>query len=179
MNNKKPLMAGERIESRCRRCNDIMGHIIVAMVGGEIYKVECQACRSIHRYHSPHKALLKDGSSRSRKAGDFADTGQKQAVLGSIQAKPRASRLPSSPSLSAGKAGSARAAIALENAWREAVNQHIGAAKPYAMCNAYEPDDLISHPSFGQGIVRFVERPNKMEVLFQDGVRLLRCSLEG
>ena len=31
---------GDRIEARCTRCNDITGHVIVALVGGEIVKVE-------------------------------------------------------------------------------------------------------------------------------------------
>ena len=35
---------GDRIEARCTRCNDITGHVIVALVGGEIVKVECRAC---------------------------------------------------------------------------------------------------------------------------------------
>ncbi|MFR6517800.1 MAG: hypothetical protein ACLUPV_00325 [Bilophila wadsworthia] len=38
---------GDRIEARCTRCNDITGHVIVALVGGEIVKVEC-ACGSVH-----------------------------------------------------------------------------------------------------------------------------------
>ena len=37
---------GDRIEARCTRCNDITGHVIVALVGGEIVKVECRACGS-------------------------------------------------------------------------------------------------------------------------------------
>ena len=41
---------GDRIEARCTRCNDITGHVIVALVGGEIVKVECRACGSVHKY---------------------------------------------------------------------------------------------------------------------------------
>ena len=42
---------GDRIEARCTRCNDITGHVIVALVGGEIVKVECRACGSVHKYY--------------------------------------------------------------------------------------------------------------------------------
>ena len=44
---------GDRIEARCTRCNDITGHVIVALVGGEIVKVECRACGSVHKYYPP------------------------------------------------------------------------------------------------------------------------------
>lgn len=44
------LGPGDRIEARCTRCNDITGHVIVALVGEEIVKVECRACGSVHKY---------------------------------------------------------------------------------------------------------------------------------
>ncbi len=154
---RTPLAAGERIESRCRRCDDITGHIIVAMVGGEIYKVECQACRSVHRFHPPHGAPAK---SRSANAAS----------------RPSAARAPSAAVQERPRAGSVKA-LTIENTWRDAINRHIGAAKPYAMDGSFEAGDLISHPTFGQGIVQSVEKPNKINVLFQDGLRSLRCAL--
>ncbi len=47
---------GDRIEARCTRCNDITGHVVVALVGGQIVKVECKACGSVHKYYPPVSA---------------------------------------------------------------------------------------------------------------------------
>ncbi len=34
---------------------------------------------------------------------------------------------------------------------------------------------LILHPVFGLGVVKAVIVPNKMQILFKDGIKLLRC----
>ncbi len=52
-----------------------------------------------------------------------------------------------------------------------------GAAIRYEMGRGYRVDDLVQHPVFGLGIVKTTTRPNKMEVLFEGGVKLLRCTL--
>lgn len=141
-------MAGERIESRCRRCNDITGHVIVAMVGGEIYKVECQACRSVHKFHPATPAAP-----------------ERRRV--SAPAKERASKASTESSRK----------LADEQAWQGALNQHFGDEKNYAMDAAFSVGDLVVHPSFGKGIVQAVQPPNKMTVLFRDGRRDLRCAV--
>jgi hypothetical protein len=44
------------------------------------------------------------------------------------------------------------------------------------MNGKYAANDTIEHPVFGFGVVKLTIRPNKMEVLFQEGKKLLRCS---
>ena len=39
------------VTEMCIRDSDITGHVIVALVGGEIVKVECRACGSVHKYY--------------------------------------------------------------------------------------------------------------------------------
>jgi hypothetical protein len=48
-------------------------------------------------------------------------------------------------------------------------------ALPYDMNGKYRAKKLLMHPIFGLGIVRVVLPPNKIEVLFEDGKKLLRC----
>jgi hypothetical protein len=48
-------------------------------------------------------------------------------------------------------------------------------AIPYDMNGKYRAKRLLMHPVFGLGIVQVVLPPNKIEVLFQDGKKLLRC----
>ncbi len=52
-------------------------------------------------------------------------------------------------------------------------------AIPYSMQTLIKNGDLIQHPSFGLGRVISTTRPNKMEVFFQSGIKLMRCSLAG
>jgi hypothetical protein len=44
----------------------------------------------------------------------------------------------------------------------------------YQMTGKYRLKDLVEHPVFGLGVVKSVV-PNKVEVLFQEGKKLLRC----
>lgn len=44
----------------------------------------------------------------------------------------------------------------------------------YEMTAKFKAKDLVEHPVFGLGIVKSVV-PNKVEVLFQSGKKLLRC----
>lgn len=52
-------------------------------------------------------------------------------------------------------------------------------AIPYSMQIRVKEGDVVQHPSFGLGRVISTTRPNKMEVFFQSGIKLLRCSLAG
>lgn len=49
--------------------------------------------------------------------------------------------------------------------------------RPYDMGSKFRVDDLVQHPTFGVGLVKSTTRPNKMEALFSDGLKRLRCAL--
>ncbi len=50
-------------------------------------------------------------------------------------------------------------------------------ATPYNIQMSIKNGDLIQHPSFGLGRVINTIKPNKMEVVFSTGTKLLRCSV--
>ncbi len=50
-------------------------------------------------------------------------------------------------------------------------------AIPYSMATPMRDGMLIQHPSFGLGQVISITKPNKMEVRFAGGIKLLRCTL--
>ena len=50
-------------------------------------------------------------------------------------------------------------------------------AVPYSMATPMAEGMLIVHPTFGLGQVIGITKPNKMDVRFQSGVKLLRCTL--
>jgi len=51
-----------------------------------------------------------------------------------------------------------------------------GELKPYAMDASFKKANRISHPTFGIGLVVGLMGSNKMEVLFKDGKKILRCA---
>ena len=48
-------------------------------------------------------------------------------------------------------------------------------AIPYDIDGKFKAGDLVKHPVFGFGVVKTVIVPNKMEILFRDGKKMLRC----
>lgn len=48
-------------------------------------------------------------------------------------------------------------------------------ALAYTMTTIFRKDDLVDHPVFGLGVITKTVRPNKIEVLFREGSKLLIC----
>ncbi len=65
---RKPS-AGSDIESICGKCGDTW-HVVVAMVGTAIAKVQCKECGGLHKYRPVGgKAATKAGTRRKKAAG--------------------------------------------------------------------------------------------------------------
>ena len=142
----RKLSAGDNVESRCTRCLTVLNHTIVAMVGERVVRVECNTCHSVHN-HPREKTAAKPA--------------------------PRTSGMKSTPvSRKSGKdPGSAE-----REEWESLRGTMEGKpAQAYDMDGKFRANDLVEHAVFGLGIVLRVAGPNKMEVLFQSGKKLLRC----
>ena len=48
-------------------------------------------------------------------------------------------------------------------------------AKQYSMDIEYKFDSVVKHPKFGLGLVQRFTGTRKMEVLFEDGLKTMRC----
>lgn len=145
---KKKLSAGDIVDARCTRCRTVTNHTIVAMVEDRPVRVQCNTCSGIHNYHSP--AVAAERPSR--------------AVAEKGAAAPRKTR--------------ASAQSAAQQEW-EAASRGANPASVtrYDMGRGYKVNEIIQHPVFGLGLVKTTIKPNKMEVLFEGGVKLLRCTL--
>lgn len=65
-----------------------------------------------------------------------------------------------------------------EQQWQEAAARlEAGQTVPYAMDKSFKMGEAVSHPVFGIGVVVDVVPPNKVEILFEAGRKLLRCKL--
>lgn len=147
----KKLSAGDIIEARCTKCREVLNHRIVAMVEGKVVRVECNTCNGVHNFHAPPSA-------KEAKVPKKAVSKPRSTTTGT----PRVSR---------------RDPVEIEREEWASLSPTFDPEKahPYDMNGRFNVKRLINHPSFGLGIVRAVIVPNKMQVLFKDGVKLLRC----
>ncbi len=72
-----------------------------------------------------------------------------------------------------GKKTSSRTSMPIEQVWAEAMNKTHRQSKEYSIKGIFEMGDIISHPSFGLGVVDKVVDGNKIEVIFRDDYRTL------
>jgi len=52
-------------------------------------------------------------------------------------------------------------------------------ARPYAMTACFTEGDIINHPKFGLGCVETIKAPDKIEVRFQEGKKILVHNTSG
>lgn len=141
----KKLSAGDIIESQCTRCRAVMNHTIVAMMEERVVRVQCNTCNGVHNYKEKKTAKVPAGKTAAAKKAPSAGRARKD---------PKAAERQEWENL--------RPAMQSEQA--------LG----YRMDGKYKVKDLLKHPVFGLGVV-VGSAPNKIEVLFEDGKKLLRC----
>ncbi|HTP52438.1 MAG TPA: hypothetical protein VMK42_17245 [Anaeromyxobacteraceae bacterium] len=60
---------GGEVDAFCSRCQLLLGHTVIAMVGAIPVKVECNTCRTVHKYRSavakPARPALPRGAGRA------------------------------------------------------------------------------------------------------------------
>lgn len=151
---------GDFITTKCRRCDDVTGHIVMLVLDGAIARVECRACGSVHKYYASTPVKSKSASTGIR----HVRAGQSRGTATEVGGK---------------RTTQSKAAAKIESAWQEAmVRQTANVPVPYSMSTPMEPGMFIEHPTFGRGEVISVTKPDKAEILFQAGVKLLRCLVE-
>lgn len=167
------LAPGQRMEARCTRCRDVTGHVIVALVDGRVAKVECCACGSVHKYYPADPPVREAGTRPVR-----VQSGRErvEAVQEQTRGTP-AARAASPKSRASGRAEqqTARVREELERQWSEAVARNPATPVPYAMDGSFPLGALVDHPVFGLGMVLALTPPDKMEILFREGMKALRC----
>ena len=142
----RKLSAGDTVEARCTRCRTVLNHTIVAMVEERVVRIECNTCRGVHNY--------------------YPEKGAKVVAPGG--STPKKAPLPRKARKDPGAAD--------REEWeslRPTMNE--ARAIAYDMNREYRVNSLVTHTLFGLGVVKRVIRPDKMEVLFQGGMKLLRC----
>jgi len=128
----------------CTSCKMDLNHMIVAMQGDRIAKVECRTCKKEHTYKAP-KGVTEPGKAKPAKKSKKAASDD---------------------------SGSSSSPIELE--WEKLMNLHRAAPmKPYSTKTHFLLGDKLTHPTFGDGIVGKLIYPNKLEVIFRTDVKVL------
>lgn len=144
----RKLSAGDIIEARCTRCRQVLNHRIVAMVGEKVVRVECNTCGGTHNYYPPPST--KEAKKSAAKAARPAPAAQHSTRKNQTETD--------------------------RDEWESLkLALHAESAAAYDMNGKYPANAIINHPAFGLGVVRLLVPPNKMQVHFRDGIKLLRC----
>lgn len=175
------VAVGQRIEARCTRCKDLTGHIVVSMLNGEIAKVECCACGSVHKYYPPEKKKEETAAKTIRvRAGEERSAAVKESTQRSAKISAVKEKSPSAPKVSVSKSERAnlKALEEMQAKWKDRMVSYSGNAKPYSMDLLVHKDDFVEHSVFGLGVALEVYPPNKADILFSVGIKSLRCQCE-
>jgi hypothetical protein len=138
------LAVGKDIASVCGKCGDVW-HVIVAVEGTKVTKVQCKMCSGYHRY--------------KRSPSDTAPAPARKRIESKVGASRSAARKTARPSTH-------RDTPQIEPNLELPV-------RDYSMRETYQPGERIEHPKFGQGVVESFPSPDKMNVFFEDGRRTL------
>ncbi len=133
---------GADVESICRKCGDVW-HVIVAMIEGDIAKVQCKQCNGLHKFREPGS----EGAAKTTtvKAKRKTPTAAEKKAAASTKPKGHATIEPdlSKPT------------------------------KPYKFSDSFAAGERIDHKKFGTGVIEDILDGGKMEVFFPDGRRVL------
>ncbi len=162
--------AGERLNSKCTKCKDITNHIVIVVVDEYPAKVECCACKSVHKYHPPEAVRKKKESGPVRVRSDQS---REQVVEKAGRAQAGTSSL-STFGTSSRKTQAVKTED-LESLWRKKMSQNFSEAKQYRMDIEISKGETVEHPTFGAGIVEEIIANDKAQFLFQEGRKILKC----
>ena len=170
------LKPGERLESRCTRCKDLMGHIIVSMLDDVIAKVECCACGSIHKYYPPIKKKEPKQTKALRvRAGEERSDAVKEKTAKTSRVSGASGSATKKVSLTKSGKITAKTAEELQLKWSKLVASNPSKPITYSMTTEFALANLVDHPTFGIGVVIDTFPPDKIDILFEEGIKSLRC----
>ena len=135
---------GKEALAYCTSCKMDLNHMIMALKGDKIAKVQCKTCKKDHAYKPP-KGVTTPGEKPAKKTRATKKEKEAEAQTTSIQAE-----------------------------WEKLMITHKAApSKTYAPKGHFILGDKIKHSTFGEGIVARLIYPNKLEILFEHDLKIL------
>jgi hypothetical protein len=140
---KRPAV-GKEVNAYCGKCKLERTHIVAAMDGADIRKVTCNTCRSTHNFKEKAPVTAATKAKKTKAATASGDAPKTKTVRTTRRSK--------------------EAVFAVDP------NRPV---RSYNMNSMFTTGDVINHPKFGIGAVELSVPPNKIEVRFQEGKKLL------
>ena len=138
------MAAGEEILSYCTSCKLDLRHLIVAHKTGSTGAVAKVECKTCRKIHAYH----------APKGAAGVVTVKQQHEKGPKRVKAEV--------------------IPLSVEWNKQLGESKDkASRTYSMAHAFGKGDLLEHPNFGVGVVQNVKDPTKVEVLFENSLKVL------
>jgi hypothetical protein len=136
------ISAGQDIEAICNKCGDVW-HVVVAMVGEKVAKVQCKECNAYHKYRAPKGAKSKAKAVTRRKTSSKKSSSSKTKKKDGV--KPPHALVEPDP--------------------KKPIRE-------YGVRETFEVAERVDHPKFGVGVVE-ASLDGKIEVYFPVGRKVL------
>lgn len=120
-----------------------LNHVIAAMQGDRIARVQCRTCKKEHAYKAP-KGVTDPAK------GKAAAAARREKAAAQPQANP--------------------VELEWEKLMAQSKNTPV---RQYGAKTQFALGDRLAHPTFGEGIVNKLIYPNKCEVIFRHDVKVL------
>lgn len=144
-----PYIPGSPIDAYCSNCKSDTKHVVLEVDGLQIREVRCEKCQTSGEFRAPRAGLR---------------AGLKAAIRRKSAPPP-------------GRKTTRRRAESPEETFRKMLfGRDLSAATPYSVKAALAVNELISHPTFGIGVVTAITDQYKARVFFEDGERMLVCN---
>jgi hypothetical protein len=140
------LRTGADVDALCSRCRLELAHVIVALDGSRIVRVQCKTCGTIHSFKSSSQTR---GERKTRSASGGV------SVVGR------------------GRGAAGRAAAALDDYESLMEGRDLSRAKRYKPAVTFGEGDVVDHATFGIGLITKLLADNKVEVVFRQGLKVL------
>jgi hypothetical protein len=142
------VRVGGEVDTMCTRCHMILGHTILAMEHGHPVRVQCNTCRSQHKYHDQEAAASRREAAAKR-----------ESTRRPIGQRPQSTAQPIS-----------------SRAWKEATaGKDLSSPFPYDPHQTFSDGQVIQHAKFGTGVVIALKEGHKVTVVFEDAIRVLQA----
>jgi ribosomal protein L44E len=141
-------MVGKEVEAYCGKCKADTWHVVTVVKNDKISKVICKICNATHAYKTPDK--------ETPKAKAASTSARRRTTTGTKRVSGRGKK-----------------------DWGTLVGQiEDKQVADYALSGEFSSTPAIRHKNFGVGVITKVLAKDKIEVLFQEGTKILAQNFE-
>ncbi|MCU0663977.1 MAG: hypothetical protein MUC50_16825 [Myxococcota bacterium] len=150
-----PYVPGSPIECFCSNCNKDTTHTVLEASGVQVRFARCTQCATEGPYRSPKNRF------RAAAMAAAAESARTRGKTTGKSKTPRRRAVKQTPE---------------EQHQAAMLGKDTASAQPYNLHEPLLPGGVVSHPTFGIGIVLDLPEAQKARILFREGEKLLACN---